>query len=329
MYSTGWPGSCANRRSALPADAGQGDGEFALIRRYFSDLGVGPGIRCAVGDDAAQLDVPAGETLLVSTDAQFEAVHFPRHAPAEAVAYRAVAAAASDLAAMGASPLAMTLALALPAIDHRWLEGCRAGLAAACGEFSLPLVGGDTTRGTLSLTVTVLGSCPADAVLRRDGARPGDRLCVSGTLGDAAAALALLEGELTADAAARAHLEARFWRPRPALALGLSLRGVATAAIDVSDGLLADAGHIARASGVRVDIDRAALPLSEALLRSAGRERAQHWALAGGDDYELCFSVGSTRSLPLGCRVIGYVAEGSGVFVDGQPAASEGYQHFR
>ena len=165
-------------------------------------------------------------------------------------------AAASDLAAMGASPQALLLALTLPEADRVWLEGFSRGLAEARTAIGAPLVGGDTTRGSLSLTVTVLGSTPADQYLTRSGAQPGDRLCVSGTLGDAAAGLAVLSGQLAVDESAAAFLTTRYIRPAARLALGQALRDCATACIDISDGLLSDAAHIASASGVRLEIDR-------------------------------------------------------------------------
>jgi len=308
--------------------ANSGTGEFALIRRYFSAFARGPHVELGPGDDAALLAVPPGELLVISTDTQVQGVHFPQDSDAARVSYRACAAAVSDLAAMGARPLGMTLALTLPESDENWLSACSRGLAEAVDDFSLPLVGGDTTRGSLSLTITVLGATRAGAALRRDGARPGDRLCVSGTLGDAAAGLALLQGRMDAASPASELLIQRFWRPQPALALGQALSGVASAAIDISDGLLADAGHLSEASGVRIAIDSERIPLSDALSGAVERDQAMAWALAGGDDYALCFTLGPHAALPENCWCIGRVERGSGVSCDFSSGTGAGFEHF-
>ncbi|MEQ8262635.1 thiamine-phosphate kinase [Pseudohaliea sp.] len=301
--------------------------EFELIRRYFWGLGGGAVIRLGIGDDAALLDLPPGEVLVTSVDTLVEGVHYPEDTFPEDVGYRALAVAASDLAAMGASPLACTLALTLPAPDELWLQAFSEGLAQACADCRLPLAGGDTTRGPATvITVQVFGACPANAVLRRDGARPGDQVCVSGTVGDAAAALAILEERWHPGPEAAAALLERFHRPAARLALGEHLRGVATAAIDVSDGLLADLGHVAAASGVAIALASESLPLSPAV--AAAGERGRAWALGGGDDYELAFTLPAGAVPPEGCTRIGEVCEGAGLSVDGEPADASGYRHF-
>lgn len=310
-----------------PAD-NSGGGEFALIRRYFSSLDRGDAVLLGVGDDAAELTVPAGHSLLVSTDTQLEGRHFPPASPPALVAYRAVAAAVSDLAAMGADPLGMTLSLALPDPSPDRLAGYRVGLAEAVQGFSLPLLGGDTVRGASALTITVLGACPVGMSLRRDGARPGDLLCLSGPTGAAAAGLALLQDELKVAQELQAPLLEAFWRPSACLALGRSLRNEATAAIDISDGLFADAGHIAAASGVRVFIEAERLPLTAALRAAVDREQALRWALTGGDDYQLCFTLPKDRRVPKGCTVIGRVDAGEGVCCSEEIAGLHGYEHF-
>ncbi len=264
---------------------------------------------------------------MVSTDIAAEGVHFPTGSPADLLAYRAVAAAASDLAAMGARPLAMTLNLSLPSADGTVLAALRAGLEESGRAFRLPLVGGDLVRGPLSLGVQVLGAVPRGEALRRGGARAGDRLCVSGCLGDAAAGLALELGDIDASPGHAQRLREAFWRPQPALALGQSLRGRASAAIDISDGLLADAGHLARASGVRLHIDSKALPLSESLTQTVKQETARRLALTGGEDYQLCFTLPGSYELPAGCTVVGYVESGAGVTCDVDYEVG-GYQHF-
>lgn len=302
--------------------------EFSLIARYFSAFGAGPAVTLGVGDDCAILQLGPHERLATSVDTVLEGVHFPLDSLPEDVAYRAVAAAASDLAAMGARPLGMTLALTLPAADELWLHSFSQGLGAAVAAFSLPLVGGDTTRGPLSITVQVLGALPAGLALTRAGAQLGDEVYVSGTLGDAAAGLAVLQGEYRPAPAVAEYLEQRFFRPTPQLALGALLLNSATAAIDLSDGLLADAGHIAAASGVQLRINAEALPLSAALQAHPNRAQALGWALAGGDDYELCFCLPPGADVPAGCTRIGDVVEGAGVLCPGFEPLAAGYRHF-
>ena len=304
------------------------DSEFDLIQDFFAGLDQGASVRLGIGDDAAALSLPEGHLLHISTDTVVEGVHFLASLSPPDVAYRSVMAAASDLAAMGASPQALLLALTLPEADRVWLEDFSRGLAEVSREIGAPLVGGDTTRGPLSLTVTVLGSTPADRCLTRSGAHPGDRLCVSGTLGDAAAGLAVLNGELAVDESAAAFLTTRYTRPSARLALGQALRNCATSCIDLSDGLLADAAHIASASGVGLEINSALLPLSKALRSSADLDQRLDWALAGGDDYELLFTLSDNMPLPDGCTEMGRVVVGSGISCDRTPERI-GYDHFR
>ncbi len=302
--------------------------EFDLIYRYLASLGAGPDVDLSVGDDCAILRLAPGERLATSVDTLVEGVHFPVDSFPEDIAYRAVAVAASDLAAMGARPLGMTLALTLPEADELWLHACSEGLAAAVSAFRLPLVGGDTTRGPLALSVQVLGALPGDRALLRSGASAGDRLCVSGTLGDGAAGLAVVNGSWQGDEAAGDYLEQRFYRPTPQLTLGEALLGVATSAIDISDGLLADAGHLAAASGVRLVVDSTSLPLSPALREFGDRDQVLRWALVGGDDYELCFTLPPGAAVPEGCSEIGRVEAGQGVECDFDPGMPPGYRHF-
>lgn len=303
--------------------------EFALIRRYFAPLqaGAAAAVRLGSGDDAALLAVPEGELLVTSVDTLVAGVHYPLPSPPADVGYRALAVAASDLAAMGAAPLACTLALTLPAVDADWLAGFSRGLGEACGDYCLPLVGGDTTRGDQCVaTVQVFGSCPEGLALRRDGARPGERVLVSGTLGAGAAALAMLEGRWQPPASAAEALRRHFFRPRSQLALGQALRGIASAAIDVSDGLLADLGHICTASNVAMALESAALPLSPSL---AGADRGRDWALRGGDDYCLAFTLPAAVTAPPACHVIGEVVAGEGIHVDDETVEAAGFRHFR
>ncbi|MDO8863492.1 thiamine-phosphate kinase [Haliea sp. E1-2-M8] len=306
----------------MPAD------EFSLIARYFSAFGAGPAVALGVGDDCAILKLEPGERLATSVDTVVAGVHFLEESLPEDVGYRAVAAAASDLAAMGARPLGMTLALTLPDADELWLHSFSQGVGAAATDLALPLVGGDTTRGPLTITVQVFGALPAGKALLRGGAQLGDAVYVSGTLGDAAGGLALLEGRYRPDPAAAEYLEQRFFRPSPRLALGMLLLNEASAAIDISDGLLADAGHIAAASGVRIQLDPERLPLSPALAAHPDRDQVLRWALAGGDDYELCFCLSPGAAVPADCTRVGEVVAGEGVSCPGFDGLAAGYNHF-
>ena len=304
--------------------------EFTLIYRYFSALGRGEAVDLSVGDDCAILRLQPGERLATSVDTVVEGVHFPEDSFPEDIGFRAVSVAVSDLAAMGARPLGMTIALTLPEADEFWLNAFSQGVAQAVSAYELPLIGGDTTRGALTITVQVLGALPLDQALLRSGAGVGDAVYVSGTLGDAAAALAFLNGQWQPDADAAEYLLQRFNRPAARVALGRQLLGTASAAIDISDGLLADAGHIAAASGVCIRIDPHALPLSAALQAQEDSEQRLRWALAGGDDYELCFCLPATGRAPAGCTRIGTVEEGEGVLLDPDAGVElpGGYQHF-
>ena len=302
--------------------------EFTLIYRYFSALGRGDAVDLSVGDDCAILRLPEGERLATSVDSMVAGVHFPEDSFPEDIGFRAVSVAASDLAAMGARPLAMTLALTLPEADELWLHAFSQGLASAVSEYQLPLVGGDTTRGPLTITVQVMGALPMNQALLRGGARVGDEVYVSGTLGDAAGALAFLQGEWQPGPDNAEYLLDRFNRPRARIALGRELLGHATAAIDMSDGLLADAGHIAAASGVKIRIEPDLLPLSPALSSHESPEQVTRWALAGGDDYELCFCLPAGEAAPAGCTRIGLVTAGQGVDCGLDIDIPTGYQHF-
>jgi len=302
--------------------------EFSLISRYFSSLGRGEAVDLGVGDDCAILRLPQDKRLATPMDTLVSGVHFPDDAFPEDIGYRAVAVAASDLAAMGAAPLAMTVALTLPEADDFWLTTFSEGLAAAVSEYQLPLVGGDTTRGPLVITVQVFGALPTDTALLRSGAKPGDSLLISGTPGDAAGGLAFLQGDWQPSPEYAEYLLGRFYRPTARLQLGAQLLGRATSTIDVSDGLLADAGHIAAASGVKISIESALLPLSAALASHPDRAQALRWALCGGDDYELCFTQPAEMPVPQSCTRIGTVTEGEGAGCDVDIDNAGGYRHF-
>lgn len=264
--------------------------EFALIARYFDRPQACDGmLRLGVGDDCALLSPPAGQTLAVSSDMLVEGRHFFAGADPEKLGHKALAVNLSDLAAMGARPMAFTLALALPSADEDWLAGFARGLFGLADAEGIRLIGGDTTRGPLNICITVMGSVPEDQALRRDAARAGDDLWVSGTLGDARLALEALQGKIALPASWLAMAEERLHRPTPRCALGLALRGIANAAIDVSDGLLGDLGHILSRSQLGAVIDAASLPTGPVLAQQAA-ETQTDYALNGGDDYELCFT---------------------------------------
>ncbi len=304
--------------------------EFSVIKDYFFGLSHGAATVIGPGDDCAVLRLPIGEELATSSDTLIEGSHFPFGSDGDDIAYRAIATSASDLAAMGAQPLASVLSVSLPVIDTAWLEDFTQGLAQAVQCFSLPLVGGDLTAGPLSITVTVYGSLPANHGLLRSGARPGETVLVSGTLGDAAAGLAFLNNEWEPDQADREFLARRFFRPESRLNLASSLLKIASAAIDISDGLLADVGHIASASSLSIRIDARKIPLSPALSKLENSQQVLEWALSGGDDYELCFTMPANKTVPSGCTVIGFTTSGNGVSCDGVEiiGSRKGYRHF-
>lgn len=304
--------------------------EFELIERFFTHIHHASGVVLGVGDDGAVLDVPVGEQLVAVMDTQVAGRHFPLDTSPFDIGWRALATNLSDLAAMGATPRWFTLALTLPEADEAWLAGFAEGLSVLAAQAGVSLVGGDTTRGPLTITIQAEGTVPAGQALRRSGARPGDGIYVSGYPGDAAAGLALHQGRL-ARATGSDSLLARFFRPEPRLALGLALRGKASACIDVSDGLLQDLGHILAASGVGAVLDLEALPVSAALVAIAG-EDARSWLLSGGDDYELCFTAPDAVLLPdtgLPLTRIGTVQAGAGLYDSaGNALEVAGYQHF-
>ena len=265
-------------------------GEFDLIARYFkrpakrSPLGV--------GDDCALLAPAPGMQLAVSSDMLVEGRHFLSTVDPARLGHKALAVNLSDLAACGARPLAFTLALALPGVDEPWLEGFSRGLFALADAHGCELVGGDTTRGPLNICITVFGEVPAGAALLRSGARAGDDIWVSGTLGDARLALEVFRGTLALPADVFAQARMRMEQPTPRVALGQALRGTATAAVDVSDGLVGDLGHILASSrvGATLDADAATGTVAAASAPGVGIEALRTCALSGGDDYELVFT---------------------------------------
>jgi thiamine-monophosphate kinase len=268
--------------------------EFDLIHDYFAGLTASRSdVSLGIGDDAALLRTPDQMELVVSIDTLVSGVHFFADVSPEALGHKALAVNLSDLAAMGAEPAWVTLALTLPDVDESWLKGFAQGFAALAQEYNVALVGGDTTRGPLAVTVQAHGWVPEGRALRRDGAHAGDDIYVTGLLGDAA--LCLLSNRDPNTNNLFETLRDRLERPQPRIAAGLALRGIASSAIDISDGLAADLGHILQASNLGASISLTQIPLSE--LVSQWLQEAGDWTtvLAGGDDYELCFTADPAR----------------------------------
>lgn len=268
-------------------------GEFDLIARYFNRYRTARrDVQLGIGDDCALLTVAEKQLLAVSTDTLVEGIHFLKTIDPADLGYKALAVNLSDLAAMGADPAWVSLALTLPEVNTEWLEAFSDSLFEQLNYYGMQLIGGDTTRGPLSMTLTIQGLIPVDRALTRGGASVGDWIFVTGSLGDSAAGLALLLEQLSVDNVEhRDTLLQRHLRPTPRILQGQALRGLATSAIDISDGLISDLKHVLTASGCGARIDLDALPLSEALLGSVDSDQALKWALTGGEDYELCFTV--------------------------------------
>ncbi len=316
--------------------------EFELIQNCFAEQAAAslhPDVRLGIGDDCAILSPTAGQDLLVTVDTLVAGVHFPDTLSPSQIAGRCLAVNLSDLAAMGAKPAWFTLALTLPEASEAWLREFSRGLFELARQYGISLVGGDTTRGPLSITIQAHGYAPAGLALRRDGAKPGDLIYVSGSVGDAGAGLGLaLKGHVDESD----FLVQRFVSPTPRLALGQKLLAIASAAIDISDGLLADLGHILKRSQVGAQLQSDYVPVSKALLEAVGKEQALQLALSAGDDYELCFCVSAeqvaemeilAKQVGVDVSQIGVITREPGLTVldeYGQlmPLTKTGYQHF-
>ncbi|WP_029686920.1 thiamine-phosphate kinase [Tatumella saanichensis] len=319
-------------------------GEFELIARYFNRVTSSRrDVIKGIGDDCALLNVPDKQTLAISTDTLVEGIHFLRDIHPSDLGYKALAVNLSDLAAMGADPAWLTLALTLPAVNEEWLKAFSDSLFQLLDYYDMQLIGGDTTRGPLSMTLGIHGLVPEGRALKRTGAKPGDWIYVTGTLGDSAAGLALLQHHFRIDdPAIHEVLIKRHLRPVPRILQGQALRDLASSAIDISDGLISDLSHLLQASRVGARVNTEALPLSPALLEGFGRPQAVCWALSGGEDYELCFTVPEVNRgalavaldhLGVGYHCIGQIApegEGLKVLENGKPATVDlkGYDHF-
>ena len=311
--------------------------EFDLIERIRRRVAIRDDVLLGIGDDAALLQPPAGMQLVVAMDTLNSGVHFPPETAPADIGWKALAVNLSDLAAMGALPAWCTLSLSLPEANGEFVDGFLDGFLALASQHDLALVGGDTTRGPLSICVAVHGFIEPGQALRRDGARAGDDLWVSGTLGDAAAALSQWQSGGTIDPALRMRLD----RPTPRIPLGRALRGIATSCIDVSDGLLADLGHVCRASGVGALVEVEGLPASPTLRSGFDADARRMLQATGGDDYELCFTAPATSreavieaaSTQAPVARIGRIVAGRGVSaVDAQGVAWQpsvaGFRHF-
>jgi len=318
-------------------------GEFNLIKKYFLSPSHRKDVSLGIGDDCAIVSVPTGKQLAITTDTLIDGVHFSTKTSAEDIACKAIAVNLSDLASMGAEPAWLMLALSLPRVDESWIKSFADSFRSLAEKYKVQLIGGDTTQGPLSITVQAMGLVDPEKIMRRDRARPGDAIYVSGTLGDAAAGLKILQqGRVLDDS--HAWLINRLNRPEPRVELGMKVAEFCRCAIDISDGLAADLGHILEASDCGATVNRDSLPLSRQLVEySAGRETVD-WSmvLSGGDDYELCLVVPAEKegglievftelSLPLTC--IGVIEQhGSFNIIDNTGNKylldKTGYEHF-
>lgn len=317
--------------------------EFDVIKKYFTRPSAHSSVNKSVGDDCAIVTVAPTKQLVMSMDTLVSGRHFPENAQPYDIASRALCTSLSDLAAMGAKPLWFTLGLTLPSVDDAWLHAFSRGLFAIADTFAIDLIGGDTTQGPLTITVQVHGEVDVGCALRRDQAQVGDEVFVTGCLGDGAAALAVLQNALAVDRSVGDYLQDRFYAPTPQIIIGLQLQGLANAAIDISDGLLADASHIAVSSHVAIELNVECLPIAPCLAFIES-DKIVSWALSGGDDYQLLFTVNAQHALimherikqgKLNATAIGRVISGDPevrCVMRGEPYSLQyiqsGYQHF-
>ncbi|HHB92394.1 MAG TPA: thiamine-phosphate kinase [Thioploca sp.] len=309
--------------------------EFDLISRYFSTkFPQRSDVDLSIGDDAAICTVPPNMQLVTAIDTLVADVHFPLTTKPEDIGYKALAVNLSDIAAMGATPVWMTLALTCPEFNEIWLQRFSDGLLELARLNQVSLIGGDTTRGPLTITIQITGLVPLNTALKRNGANPGDSIYVTGTLGDAGLGLQVAKQQVVLSTLAKKYTLSRLNRPTPRLQIGQKLLKIATSAIDISDGLVADLGHILNFSNVGASLQIDNLPLSDELLESVPYETAIELALTAGDDYELCFTTPESEVLFIdSCTYIGKiepdlglrcVTKTSDIFI---PKAN-GYQHF-
>jgi len=309
--------------------------EFEIIERFFTRNKTRQDVVLSVGDDCALLKPPADKLLAVSTDTLVESIHFLPQIPADALGYKAMTAGLSDLAAMGARPAWTMLSLTLPQADENWLRLFSQGFFELIDQHDVDLVGGNISRGPLSINVTVFGFIDEGKALRRDGAKPGDLIYVSGDLGLSMAALRVARGELTANAQQQNSLFERWYRPQPRIALGLELKNIASAAIDISDGLAADLSHILKASQCGATISVESLPVASGLFELLEQREAIEMALTAGEAYELCFTVPENKAhlVDKTCICIGSIEQRLSLrvkYADGSAfeLSQMGHQHF-
>ena len=307
--------------------------EFDLIRKYFTWSSGQSSVVLGVGDDGAICNVEFGYQLVTSIDTLIAGVHFPESTSAADIAYKALAVNLSDIAAMGALPMHFTLALTMPKVDKSWLQEFSQSLKQLSEQFGVSLIGGDTTRGPLSITISIIGWVESGKALRRSGAQVGDGVYVSNTIGDAAFALWQLNNNDIADSDCLEKLN----RPLPQVELGRSLQGIASACIDISDGLEQDLSHILKASEVGAEIDVGKIPLTKALTVHINKQSDWSLVLNGGDDYQLCFTVPEKNQAVLGgiskcCDVkitqIGVICAFGALEILGVKNIGKSYQHF-
>ncbi len=314
--------------------------EFNLIQKYFTWNDAPTDVAIAVGDDAAVLDIPSGKQLVTSIDTLISGVHFPEDTPSFSIGHKALAVNLSDLAAMGAIPQWFTLALTLPEVDKVWLEGFSEGLKSLAQQHNCFLVGGDTTRGPLSISIQVMGFVERGKALLRSGAKLGDKIYVTGTLGDAAAGLHSIcshniQGSLDLPPQDSEFCQNRLNNPTPRLVESKLIKLYASSCIDVSDGLLQDLSHVLKASSVGAELDLSVLPFSSTLKKLDAKD-ATKFALAGGDDYELLFTVPAENEpefleVMVGkVTCIGLINNDKQQITDetGKVLTSSGYNHF-
>ncbi len=333
--------------SAVSAACSMSLSEFDLIREFFSTPGLPPrdDVVRGIGDDGAVLQVPADRELVLSLDTLVAGVHFPVDTPPEDVGYKVLAVGLSDLAAMGAEPAWATLALTLPGIDRQWLKQFSQALLQLAGAYQMQLVGGDTTRGPLTISLQVHGFVPRGTACYRSGAQRGDLVCVTGTLGDAGLALHAMKQASCRDSLHYQQLLDRLQRPQPRVRAALAIRHLVHAMIDISDGLLADLGHILALSGVGACLYVDRVPLSQSFVSMRDCLEKLHWldvALSAGDDYELCFTVAPDQLQTVQqqlsaagcvCSCVGEIVDGAGLqcrHEDGRPfqPSATGFDHF-
>ncbi len=316
--------------------------EFEIIQRYLAfDSGNRKDVITGIGDDCALLRVPRGQRLAVSMDTLIGGVHFLADSPARDIAHKAVAVNLSDLSAAGAEPAWLTLSLSMPEFNEKWLQDFHIGLKNIVEFFGVQIVGGDTCKGPMSITIQAHGFVPENVFHRRSGAKAGDLICVTGDIGDAALGLKVAQKELELETLHAESLLRKYFTPNPRIAAGIALRGKASAVIDISDGLLADVNHISQQSGVGALIRWEKVPLSPAARQVTNEKMLQQSVLTGGDDYELCFTIDeddfestfhALETVGTACIPIGRLTGKPGVRVLHNKQELEleslGYQHF-